>query len=63
MGLLLVALASAAALGLTAACGIAFNITTTQVRLTVAAYKPCQIFTNRFSLSLCLDSELMTCLL
>ena len=33
MGLLLVALASAAALGLTAACGISFNITTTQVRI------------------------------
>jgi len=31
MGLFLVAIGSAAALGLTAALGIAFNITTTQV--------------------------------
>ena len=31
MGLMLVALASAAALGLTAAAGVSFNITTTQV--------------------------------
>jgi len=38
MGLLLVALASAAALGLTAACGIAFNITTTQVRMSHSNY-------------------------
>ena len=33
MGLLLVALASGAALGLTAWCGIDFNITTTQVSI------------------------------
>ena len=62
MGLMLVALASAAALGLTAAAGISFNVTTTQVS-TAMYYHDYYVYTlYRYFHSLFLELVWTICL-
>ena len=59
---MLVAIASGAALGLTAAAGVSFNITTTQVSTVMYCYVSTCSLVYRYFHSLFLESAWMICL-